>query len=416
MSFFCGFLDVNCSRIFQGYPSGGILLVVAVTLLAIVTAILRTKLRDWISTSWQALIALTIGAGGYILDGGRAIPLFLGISTALLCLLWRSLIRNNHPLGIWLVHYVNRLPGVSRLPRPSPYAFLLGAGLFFYTFGQLGTWGAETYWAKKLVKDEGEFFVSFSMPPHNNNPMTVDSYKSLEKNLFSQLNGALRDSFSHLTTKTIVLPEKKLLKDYPRLRTEFPPGPENRSELTRKILTYRQGVGSRVDLALEPSFNEVSSKQKQFRYRFRLYKLDHAAETLERLNWRVELYGLADEVRRAALVAVAELVIFVVGPDLKLSKKEEGLLWKKLIKDFKDYYESIDSHSEKRLLSWKGDDPAKKADCNGKDCLEQWVRFYRRDLPEQDEESNRKTQLLKSQMNTIFSPIRTSAGERTGRP
>lgn len=414
MSYVCTLLAANCDRFSQVFPSGGLLLVVAGALLTTVAAVLRTKLRDWLSTSWQALIALAIGAGGFFLDGGRAVPLIVGVLTALLCLLWMYLLRTRYPLGKWLVNQINRLAIVTWLRITSPYTFVLGVGLVCYALSQLGTWRVEIYWAEKLAENEKKLLVSFTVPPHNMTPTAVDRLMGIEENLHRTVNSVLRDSFSHLTKKTNILPEATLLNEYAQLRAEFRSGLENRRELIPMLLSYRQGVGSRVDVVLEPIFNEVSSKQ--FVFRFRLYKLDHVAKELKRLEWEVEVYGLDNEVRRAALVAVAELMIFVVRGDLNISKSEEDLLWMALIEDFKVYYKDFDFHIERRLSSWSDDDPAKKADCNGKDCLEQWVQFYQRDLPELDDESDRKHRGLKSQIDTFLSPVLTSAGERTGQP
>lgn len=363
-------------------PGGDILLVLIVFVCALTFPAIRSNLTRLLLINPQGLTAILIGGFFFILDR-HIVPFAVACLTGTACYLtvWESLARR-------LANVLNSRRLAEHLTNISLSTFLLIGGIFFYIGSQGIIWSAEALEYRKYLATESEVLVAVTLPSYyDDRNLRSSEYaqriESIRREYFQNIRNILDKTLKHLKPKIELLPleVKKAGHDSEQEWRLLEEARKNASVL----LSYRKGLGSPVDLVIQPFFG-LSSTQKDdpyFYYKLRISKLDR--EITGYTSWPganeewVHLDNIRNDYYLAALIGISKVVVRTANQRLDdgcLSNDEFKRVWSGLIHEFKDHYSTTDEIRLYRPDDWIGHQLAKSESCSGKTCVEKWLEAY----------------------------------------
>ena len=397
----------KCTAIMSNLPSSGdILLVVVVAFFTLAIPSVRHFLERFLFTSPQGLLALLSGGVILLLDG-RQIPFVIAVVTAIACYLmtWDTGARA-------FAGWVNQIPVTLHLKRVSASNFLLAFGVVIYLLAHLSLVTYEKLQGSRYIEKESDILVAITLPGRNTTDIVLSSEYSkviaqVSREFYMQVSKLLHISFDHMNAKLELLPE-----DYRADQHTFKEL-EEAGENPEMLVSYRKGVGSPVDLVIEPYFflsSRAGEKSFQIHYRLRIRRVDRDNVNLSiwpeaEEEW-VVLDGIQDDHRLAALVGIAKITVYTANKKLHqgfISENENQVIWDKLTKEFKNYYHVFDIKKNKRPENWIGNKLVNDPKCQGRSCVEQWIAAYSEELPDTRGSKNLKKIIMRAEASVMQS-------------
>ncbi|MCU7954682.1 MAG: hypothetical protein KZQ64_15030 [gamma proteobacterium symbiont of Bathyaustriella thionipta] len=368
--------------------SGGLLLIVAVSAFILAIPSFRSLLDRFLFTSPQGLLALVVGVVVILFDD-RQIPFIIAVVTAIACYLmvWD---KGAH----FFAKGVNRLPLFLHIKSISASNFLLAVGGIVYLIAQLSLELYEEHQEDRYIQTESNILVAITLPGQNTTDIMLSSkhpetIATVRREFFIQISKLLHNSFNHLNSKLELLPEayQASHKDIKHTIQEL----EGVRDNPGMLISYRKGIGSPIDLVIEPYFSLSSriGETPRILYKLRIRRIDRDNVNLgvwpdAEQEW-VVLDGIQDDHRLAALVGIAKVTVFTASKKLHhgvISKKEYQIIWDNLVKEFHNYYNGFDNSIDQRPDNWMGNTLAKDRQCQGRSCVERWIAAYSEELPD----------------------------------
>jgi len=386
----------NCGPLASALPSGGrVLVAVALAMIAMLIPTVRTAVVSHLATNPQALIALVGGSLVFVMDG-RVAPFVIALAVGAICVVGSTpwFLNRFGPIA-------TRLPRLPGLPGLSLGSYVLVVGGALYVAAEAATWQFERYVAQQIDIISDEIWVTFTLPAYANGSQDLD----YEERLLGDLASVLRESLAPSGTTVELVPAVPDSNGYAKLRQDFPSGARNRARLAPRLISYREGLASPVDLAVEPMYTRLSHDAGRTMVSVALLELDRQDRKLVETDLPAErITGFPDETRRAAVIIAAKLVAYLVDTHLRQRLQPDQLerIWRVLGDEFAEVYKRFDAYRDNRDF---GDlDP--QAPCKSRDCIEAWVEAYANETPDSDASGR-----LSSEITTSVVPLERSAGE-----
>ncbi len=255
-------------------------------------------------------------------------------------------------------------------------------------------WLFEEWQETHYTRTESEILVAITLPGRNTTDIMLSSkhpktVETVRREFFVTVSDLLHHSFDHLDSKLELLPEG-YRGDKQEIKRTFDELETARDD-PKILVSFQKGLGSPLDLVIEPYFYLSShvGKAPRINYKLRIRRVDRDNVNLSAWpdaeeEW-VLLDGIQDDHRLAALVGIAKVTVFTANKKLhegRISTREHKEIWENLIKEFRDYYNGFDNTKDKRPGDWKGNELAKDRECSGKSCVNRWIDAYSKELPD----------------------------------
>lgn len=355
-------------QLFKGFvsaeaPSGGIVGlavvagVVATVLFKFAGEQFRKLMNKLFEASWQAVIALAVGSGGYVLlDSKRYAPAILGLIAVIICL-WAS------HTGAKISDHSRfaKLP-LSKYPVATLVLILLAPA---YLLAHLVEAQVVSRYEEQLIEQEGRIVVGFVLPSHipTEDPDEISTLQ-LEKSIFEQLYATLQDAPFTAYDNVDVLPRGISTDDFESLKREFPPDVASRRGLARGLIA-RYKKRSPVDIVLASYLTELGGEVPRTRYKFLVFELDWQAQKLTLRDEFRHSYvgGISEyEVRRIALLAATDFTDYMLnsypsvdsGGAFQLPTEIDAQTTAYLIELFRTHYVEYEDYYHHADPDWSG--------------------------------------------------------------
>lgn len=393
--FYSCLIQANCSG--TNMPAGGeIFAVIALAAASFGIPHCRKLLAKFFLTSKQGIFALTLGSMIFFVDGGRALPFSIALAVALLC--FATLIPN---IALLLGNTLNRIGMIKRLPKHSMGTFIITLGGFFYIAAQISSSWIERRNEELFKQNESKVLVAFVVPSLDTSSVIMQTKKekfsnNIQRLLYEEMNKVIKKTFGHIENVEV---EPAIGNDPNYFKTIYDKFASTR-ENPSVLLSHRKGLGSPVDVVIEPMFyiSEVSQKE-QVGYSFRIRKFNHTTGKIDRWpgmneEW-INLKNLQEDHRIAALVATAMIAVHLNKQNTFneiLSFEKHSAIWKRLIDSFNNHYVMFD-----HIKNIKSTEAANDPNCLGEECVIRWIIAYSEAVTDKQAEERVKMDYRTSQ-------------------
>ena len=341
----------------------GIAIAAAIALLKMVGSEIKSRIEQLLKNNVQALAALGLGAGGFLLiEPARYAPFLSGCIVAGLCV-WVSKVPPS-----WLSHERLR----TRFGKPSAATIALLLFVPFYVGAHIVEDRLEERRWQRLLESEAEVLVAFVLPTDKRQEAIDDA---MEHRTFNEIYKSLRDGFFDAdpvvevrpADDTIVASIDGSLDDYIDLKRRFPPEDRDREDLERRLAAVYRGQ-SPIDIVVT---SKLRGDGENAVFDIRAYDIDYERGTNPDFpptaTYGIKLEGASfqqDEFdhRRVMLVAAAKLALYFLDDyapldaenGLTLTPAQEAQIWDFFADQFRMLSDQYDDYIAAADADWGG--------------------------------------------------------------